>query len=87
MKCPVRIIWKSGKCGGKWERGLGPFSRQGGTCAYMGAVLIYTELWGDVKIEGGELLLKGRYRQEFAFFCPLEDVAAVITNGDWQIYP
>lgn len=83
----ARIVWRKGKSGAKWMFWLGPSFWGGGTCEYRGLVLIYDELPGDLKVEGGCVLYKGRRDVGFADFCDLADVAAIFDEGGRQIYP
>jgi hypothetical protein len=82
-----KVVWKEGRSGGASSLRLAPHQRRGGTCEFSGRILVYEELPGAVKVEGGQVLYKERRDAGFQDFCRLNEVAAVFDQDGLQIYP
>ena len=78
---PTRIVWSKGLSGSNAVRRMAPQQRHGGTCEFGGQVLIYDDLPGEIKVEGGIVFWQG---QEF---CPADKVAAILNKEGKQICP
>jgi hypothetical protein len=83
----ARIVWKKGKSGGKWAERIAPHHRHGGTCEWQGQVLLYDDLLGSLKVQGGKVFHHRPLNAGFVNYCSLEEVAAIIDSNGRQIYP
>ena len=80
------IIWRAGVAGARWTGIVGPPFWNGGTCWFGNQVLIYPEISGSIRVNGGKVLHKGRYDIEYQDFCPVDDVIGVFNEDGQQLF-